>query len=86
MGTETLQDGWWHVDRPFDWRLARDDVFAVEMIRCVRAINRLRRESQRGSVVERRLRRPDGPETQSDDHGPLWVNLPKWSLMVFELT
>lgn len=158
MGTETLQDGWWHVDRPFDWGLARGEAFADQMMRCVRSMNTLRREhcaltsenirfvhedgdntviawlrwadegdprrrpgreevvlcvanvgERQWSSCDYGLRTGQGgdrawrlafnsqaaefggwegsgpaPETRSDDQGRLWINLPKWSVLVFE--
>lgn len=45
MGSETLQDGWWHVDQHhrFNWDLALgDDKHAGDMRRLVAASNRLR--------------------------------------------
>ena len=44
MGTETLQDAWWHVDAQhrFDWRLVAGDLYATQMMRCVRDANALR--------------------------------------------
>ncbi|HYA88691.1 MAG TPA: alpha amylase C-terminal domain-containing protein, partial [Nitrospirota bacterium] len=45
MGTEILQDGWWHVDdeHRFCWRLVDEhDILAGQMSDCVRDANRLR--------------------------------------------
>ncbi len=45
MGTETLQDEWWHVDEHhrFNWWLVESgDPFASQMMRCVRDVNALR--------------------------------------------
>jgi 1,4-alpha-glucan branching enzyme len=45
MGTETLQNDWWHVDqhRRFNWHLAEgDDQVAADMRRLVSASNKLR--------------------------------------------
>jgi 1,4-alpha-glucan branching enzyme len=45
MGSETLQDEWWHVDEchRFNWGLIeRDDPFARQMMRCVTEVNALR--------------------------------------------
>mmetsp|Transcript_129144 Transcript_129144/g.287833 ORF Transcript_129144/g.287833 Transcript_129144/m.287833 type:complete len:589 (-) Transcript_129144:15-1781(-) len=45
MGSETLQEGWWHVDQHhrFDWGLAEgEDIASVEMRRLVAASNILR--------------------------------------------
>mmetsp|Transcript_31889 Transcript_31889/g.80855 ORF Transcript_31889/g.80855 Transcript_31889/m.80855 type:complete len:597 (+) Transcript_31889:91-1881(+) len=45
MGSETLQEGWWHVDQHhrFNWGLAEgDDVHSAEMRRLVTASNKLR--------------------------------------------
>ena len=45
MGTETLQDYWWHVDEHhrFDWKLIEErDAFAGQMMNCVRDANMLR--------------------------------------------
>jgi 1,4-alpha-glucan branching enzyme len=162
MGTETLQDDWWHVDERhcFDWHLAAgDDEFATQMMRCVRDINMLRgaccavtsenirfvhedanntllgwvrwadpkdprRRADREEVVlcvanlseeqwsdgsyalrtgwgaHRAWRLAfnsqaeayggwdgSGPEniSQSDESGRLWLTIPKWSVLVFEL-
>jgi 1,4-alpha-glucan branching enzyme len=45
MGTETLQDGWWHVDARsrFNWALASDPL-GLQMRACVRSANLLRRQ------------------------------------------
>ncbi|MEW5816844.1 MAG: alpha-amylase family glycosyl hydrolase [Spirochaetota bacterium] len=54
MGTETLQDEWWHVDdyHRFNWRLIEDrDIFAKQMMNCMRDVNALRLES-RGMTSE----------------------------------
>lgn len=158
MGTETLQDGWWHVDRPFDWNLAQGDPLAHQMMACVRSINTLRRrlcaltsenirfvhEDASNTVLawlrwadqedprrrqhhqevvlcvanlgERQWSNHDyslytgftghtwrlvfnsqsedfggwqgsgpGPESLSDNQGRVSINLPKWSVLVFEL-
>lgn len=45
MGSETLQDGWWHLDEGhrFAWRLLDEgDSLTAEMVACVGAVNRLR--------------------------------------------
>lgn len=45
MGTETLQDEWWHVDQHhcFDWSLVEhEDLIANQMMRCVKDANKLR--------------------------------------------
>jgi 1,4-alpha-glucan branching enzyme len=45
MGSETLQEGWWHVDQHhrFNWGLAEgEDTWAVEMRRLVACSNKLR--------------------------------------------
>jgi len=45
MGSETLQENWWHVDphHRFDWALAQgDDAHAAEMRQLVASSNRLR--------------------------------------------
>jgi len=45
MGTETLQEDWWHVDQHhrFNWGLAEsDDAFTAEMRALVAASNKLR--------------------------------------------
>lgn len=48
MGTETLQEGWWHVDQHhrFNWQLTSGaDAHAAEMMRLVAASNRVRLSS-----------------------------------------
>jgi len=48
MGTETLQDDWWHVDvsHRFNWRLIEEkDTFTEQMMNCVRDVNKLRLSS-----------------------------------------
>lgn len=45
MGTETLQDEWWHVDEHhrFNWWLIEvADPFASQMMSCVKDVNALR--------------------------------------------
>lgn len=45
MGTETLQDGWWHVDEHhrFNWSLVTNgDPFASQTMKCVKDANALR--------------------------------------------
>lgn len=57
MGTETLQDGWWHVDdaHRFDWGLVDGgDRFTIETLRCLRDMHTLRRE--RPALTGERLR------------------------------
>ena len=162
MGTETLQDPWWHADEHhrFDWSLAGGaDLFAKQMMSCVRDINTLRR--QRCALTSENIRfvhedaqhtllawvrwadpgdprkRVDreetvlcvanlsdaewtggsyavqtawgafrswrlafnsqseayggwdgsgpGPSSRSDEHGRLWLTIPKWSVLVLEL-
>ena len=48
MGTETLQNEWWHVDERhcFNWALVDGkDIFASQMMCCVRDLNHLRLQS-----------------------------------------
>eukprot|EP00929_Paragymnodinium_shiwhaense_P063067 TRINITY_DN31530_c0_g1_i1.p1 TRINITY_DN31530_c0_g1~~TRINITY_DN31530_c0_g1_i1.p1 ORF type:complete len:635 (+),score=153.25 TRINITY_DN31530_c0_g1_i1:65-1906(+) len=44
MGTETLQDGWWHVEghHRFNWDLAGDEKLGAEMRKFVNASNKVR--------------------------------------------
>eukprot|EP00747_Dinoflagellata_sp_TGD_P093500 gnl/TRDRNA2_/TRDRNA2_165783_c1_seq2.p2 gnl/TRDRNA2_/TRDRNA2_165783_c1~~gnl/TRDRNA2_/TRDRNA2_165783_c1_seq2.p2 ORF type:complete len:248 (-),score=18.56 gnl/TRDRNA2_/TRDRNA2_165783_c1_seq2:111-854(-) len=77
QGTETHQDDWWHIDRPFNWDLTNDE-FGIEMLSLVKAANNLRVQENAFTHDDLHICHADGKNgvvayTRSHDGCDFWV-------------